>query len=131
MTETVNHPAHYGGEDNPYEAIKVIEALGLNFNLDNAMKYLLRAGKKGSFTEDLSKARWYVSRELKNEEEGTALHTERSTLGDPVYSPRAIAERDGVDPRVRGLVRALASLGCAWHRTEALRHLSTAFLSEG
>jgi hypothetical protein len=24
--EAVNHPAHYGGADNPYEAIKVIEA---------------------------------------------------------------------------------------------------------
>jgi len=26
MTETINHPDHYGGKDNPYEAIKVIEA---------------------------------------------------------------------------------------------------------
>lgn len=32
MAETVNHPAHYGGADNPYEAIKVIEAWALGFN---------------------------------------------------------------------------------------------------
>lgn len=25
-TEQVNHPAHYGGADDPYEAVKVIEA---------------------------------------------------------------------------------------------------------
>lgn len=29
----VDHPAHYGGKDNPYEAIKVIEAWGLGFCL--------------------------------------------------------------------------------------------------
>ena len=33
MPEEVNHPDHYGGADNPYEAIKVIEAWKLNFNL--------------------------------------------------------------------------------------------------
>lgn len=31
--EIVNHPSHYGGADNTYEAIKVIEAWGLNFSL--------------------------------------------------------------------------------------------------
>jgi hypothetical protein len=46
--DTVNHPEHYGGGDNPYEAIKIIESLGLDFCLGNTMKYLVRAGKKGS-----------------------------------------------------------------------------------
>jgi hypothetical protein len=66
--ETVNHPAHYGGEDNPYEVIKVIEAWGLGFCLGNAVKYIARAGKKGSDTEieDLKKALWYLKRELSN-----------------------------------------------------------------
>ena len=46
--EAVDHPAHYGGENNPYEAIKVIEAWGLDedFYLGNAVKYIARAGKK-------------------------------------------------------------------------------------
>jgi len=39
-------PDHYGGTDNPYEAIKVIEAWNLNFSLGNALKYICRAGKK-------------------------------------------------------------------------------------
>lgn len=63
-SDTVNHPAHYGGEDNPYEAIKVIEAWELDFALGNAVKYIARAGKKGSAKEDLQKARWYLERAI-------------------------------------------------------------------
>jgi hypothetical protein len=62
--EAVNHPAHYGGADNPYEAIKVIEAWGVGFCLGNAIKYIARAGKKGDLVEDLKKARWYLDREI-------------------------------------------------------------------
>ena len=64
---TVNHPPHYGGGDNPYEAIKVIEAHGLGFHLGNVIKYVLRAGKKGSLIEDLEKARWYLDRAIERE----------------------------------------------------------------
>ena len=66
MKEQVNHPQHYGGEDNPYEAIKVIEAWGLDFNLGNVVKYLSRAGKKSEETEiqDLEKALWYLKRRI-------------------------------------------------------------------
>ena len=64
MTENVNHPDHYGGEGNPYEAIKVIEAWGLGFHLGNVVKYISRAGKKSdnSTLQDLKKAEWYLSR---------------------------------------------------------------------
>lgn len=66
--EAIHHPAHYGGEANPYEAIKVIEAVGLGegFCLGNALKYLLRAGKKdpSKTIEDLEKARWYLDRHI-------------------------------------------------------------------
>jgi hypothetical protein len=63
-TETVHHPAHYGGGDDPYEAIKVIEAWGLGFHLGNTVKYISRAGRKdpGKLLEDLRKARWYLDR---------------------------------------------------------------------
>lgn len=64
-TNNVNHPAHYGGQDNPYEAIKIIEAYDLNFCLGNVIKYVLRAGKKDDEIEDLRKALWYLDRELK------------------------------------------------------------------
>ncbi len=60
----IDHPAHYGG-DNPYEAIKVIEALGLGFHLGNAVKYIVRAGRKTTDPiADLEKARWYLDREI-------------------------------------------------------------------
>jgi len=63
MSEKVNHPDHYGGENNPYEAIKVIEAWELNFHLGNVVKYISRAGKKSENSiEDLKKAEWYLSR---------------------------------------------------------------------
>jgi hypothetical protein len=62
--EAVNHPAHYGGAENPYEAIKVIEAWGLGFCLGNTVKYISRAGKKGDRLEDLKKAQWYLAREI-------------------------------------------------------------------
>jgi len=66
MTETVDHPAHYGGSDDPYEAIKVIDAWGLNFSLGSAIKYVARAGRKyASPLEDLRKARWYIDHEIK------------------------------------------------------------------
>jgi hypothetical protein len=65
MTDAVNHPAHYGGEDNPYEVIKVIEAWNLSFHIGNAVKYIGRPGK-GNYLEDLKKARWYLNREIAN-----------------------------------------------------------------
>jgi len=66
MTDAVHHPSHYGGAANPYEAIKVIEAWGLGFNLGNTVKYISRSEKKGAPIEDLEKARWYLDREIAN-----------------------------------------------------------------
>ena len=60
----VNHPAHYGGEENTYEAIKVIEAWQLDFCLGNVVKYISRAGKKESEIQDLEKAAWYLNRKI-------------------------------------------------------------------
>lgn len=70
--EHVDHPAHYGGKDSPYEAIKVISAwLGsrgvFDFDLGNALKYICRAGAKPSdsgvsgLKQDLQKAVWYLN----------------------------------------------------------------------
>lgn len=70
LMETVNHPAHYGGKDNPYEVIKIIEALKLDFHLGNTLKYIARAGVKNADTEleDLKKALWYLQRKIKQYE---------------------------------------------------------------
>jgi hypothetical protein len=64
----IDHPQHYGGSENPYEAIKVIEAWNLDFALGNVVKYINRAGKKGSKLEDLKKAQWYMNRAIEQAE---------------------------------------------------------------
>ncbi len=64
MSDMVNHPAHYGGADNPYEAIKVIDAWKLGFALGNCVKYIARAAHKGSELEDLRKAAWYLNHRI-------------------------------------------------------------------
>ena len=65
--EQVNHPEHYGGEGNTYEAINIIESYDMNFNLGNVIKYTLRAGKKSDGIEDLRKAVWYLNREIERQ----------------------------------------------------------------
>lgn len=66
MSETINHPMHYG--TGTYECINVIEAWGLGFCLGNTVKYIARAGKKGDPLEDLKKASWYLAREIQRME---------------------------------------------------------------
>lgn len=68
--EMVNHPSHY--RPGVYEAINVIEAWELDFNLGNAIKYISRCGLKSSANlsdkeksiQDLKKATWYLNREI-------------------------------------------------------------------
>jgi hypothetical protein len=64
--EMVNHPIHYGGSENVYEAIKVIDAWDLDFCLGNTVKYISRAGKKhpDKELEDLKKALWYLQHKI-------------------------------------------------------------------
>lgn len=66
MNNNIAHPSHYGGKDNPYEAIKVIRAWNLSFELGNTVKYISRAGKKDAekHIEDLEKAKVYIDFEI-------------------------------------------------------------------
>jgi hypothetical protein len=61
-TDMVCSPPHYtvGG----IETIDFIEAKQLGYHLGQVIKYVSRAGKKGSRLEDLQKARWYLNREI-------------------------------------------------------------------
>ena len=79
--EYVAHPIHYGGKDNPYETINVIEAWELGFNLGNTVKYISRAGKKDSIVQELEKALWYLKREIKNQKSYAEENTEDSKRG--------------------------------------------------
>ncbi len=71
--ELVDHPAHYGGKDDPFEHVKVAEALGWVSNafIYNCTKYIWRCGRKeGAPTlRDLQKARWYLDREIQRLED--------------------------------------------------------------
>ena len=71
LGELVDHPVHYGGKENMYEAIKVIDAWGLGFHLGNVIKYISRAGKKDPKTliQDLKKAAWYLEKYIEKLEE--------------------------------------------------------------
>lgn len=71
--DAVNNPIHYGGLDNPYESIKIIEALEFDFYIGNVFKYISRAGKKDDLLQDLKKARWYLDRKILKLEEQQQL----------------------------------------------------------
>lgn len=67
-SEHVEHPSHYGGEDDPYEVIKVLKAWMtqeelIGFCKGNAIKYIARAGRKADqpVERDLAKAKWYLA----------------------------------------------------------------------
>ena len=66
MEDVVNHPSHY--TDGKIEVIEFIEDKNLNYHKGNAIKYICRAGKKDpqKEIEDLKKAIWYISREIRN-----------------------------------------------------------------
>lgn len=58
--EMVNSPDHY--KAGKLEAIDVIEEFKLDFCLGNAIKYILRNGKKDDPRQDIDKAIWYLNR---------------------------------------------------------------------
>ena len=60
--DLVNSPLHYQG--NRFEVIDIIDDFNLSFNTGNAIKYILRADKKGNQKQDLLKAIWYLEHEL-------------------------------------------------------------------
>lgn len=72
--EKVNHPEHY--REGGMEVIDVINAfkhVRNSFALGNAVKYILRAGKKdeSTYVEDLEKAVWYLQSEINYKKDET------------------------------------------------------------
>lgn len=98
--DAVNHPQHYTSHPSGVECIQVTEHMG--FCVGNAIKYLWRAGLKGSTVEDLKKARWYIDREIARLETTPAVEE----------VPRFAHERGlctGSGPKVDGSDFALAA----------------------
>jgi len=95
--EAVVHPQHYGGGDDPYEHIKVVQAWGLNYELGNATKYICRAGKKhDNVLEDLRKARFYLDYEIRKLERAQCTTPPSTPTKDPLRDvplPLGITER--------------------------------------
>jgi hypothetical protein len=63
----LDRPQYYGEAGSTYEVFNVLEAWGLDedFYLGNAIKYIVRAGKKTSTKkEDLQKALVYLQRRI-------------------------------------------------------------------
>ncbi|MGW1231451.1 DUF3310 domain-containing protein [Streptomyces californicus] len=61
--DEVNHPSHYNWLPRAVEVIDITELL--SFSLGNAVKYILRAGRKTKDPlTDLRKAAWYINREI-------------------------------------------------------------------
>lgn len=67
--DPVNHPTHYTRHPSGVECIQVTEHM--NFCRGNAVKYIWRAGQKGSELVGLRKARWYIDREIERLEQAT------------------------------------------------------------
>ena len=73
MNDPIN-PDHYRSHPSGIVCIDVTEHM--NFCLGNAIKYIWRAGKKDDPRQDLSKAVWYLEREIKR------IDTERTKQDD-------------------------------------------------
>ena len=58
----IEHPPHYNF--GKFEVIDVLVDWKMDFLLGNVIKYVARAGRKGSKSEDLKKARVYLERAI-------------------------------------------------------------------
>lgn len=63
LFDMVVNPAHYT-EGRLFEPVDVIEDWGLDYQMGNALKYISRAGRKGSLIADLQKAIFYLERRI-------------------------------------------------------------------
>ena len=62
MQDVVNNPKHYTSHPSGIDCIQITEHM--SFNLGNAIKYIWRSDLKNDAIEDLSKAQWYIEREI-------------------------------------------------------------------
>ncbi len=87
MTDMVNHPPHYTSDPSGVECIDIVRHR--NYNIGNAIKYLWRAGIKNEdkHIEDLKKAIFYISDEIKRLEEISGKDKESyKSVRSSVYS---------------------------------------------
>ena len=71
-------PEHYTTESG-MQPFDVIDAYNMGFYDGNALKYLLRAGKKGSMLDDLKKSLHYIQETIIRWERGEIIHNPSAT----------------------------------------------------
>jgi hypothetical protein len=93
VTDNINHPPHY--TFGSHEPIDVIEDWSLSFCLGNVVKYIARAGRKSSDRlEDLKKARWYLNREIEQQEK---VIVEASSLVQKLREDAALPSEEDLE----------------------------------
>lgn len=82
--DPVNSPSHYTSHTSGIECIEVTRHMG--FNLGNVIKYLWREGEKAGSAplEDLRKAAWYLTDEIKKRELAEAQQASIFALRDSI-----------------------------------------------
>lgn len=119
MTDLVNHPPHYTSNPFGLETIEITRHY--NFDVGNALKYILRAGRKGlgdwagkelmpvdeaqAKITDLRKAVWYLLDEI----ESTRAQFAGIDLDDPYGTNQPDRDEDSSDDMVEGEAEAIAS----------------------
>jgi hypothetical protein len=122
---SVDHPVHYNTHP-VCEAIEVTEHM--SFNVGNAVKYLWRAGIKGSSTkhEDLAKAAWYLVREGNRYAQLSAQHLDDQDVL-PSLTPNivkliaVVAKHPETSEILRGVLNELSACGVSGSSTAHLR----------
>lgn len=83
MLDMVNHPPHYTKGPKHSVCGSAIEVIDItedfDFCLGNALKYIMRAGKKDpkKYVEDLEKSVFYINREIANAKAKEAKNVHR------------------------------------------------------
>jgi hypothetical protein len=108
--KTAVDPGHY--RVGKVELIDLIEQL--TFNVGNAVKYLVRAGRKSeSPDEDLKKAIWYARRELfrltGEDPEAAALKAREAEIADYERTVAALREQLRAEEARRASYQAIAA----------------------
>lgn len=107
------NPDHY--RTSSLEVIEIIEAFQLDFCLGNAVKYILRDGKKPGASDDLRKARWYITRAIQHKDDemppqdelDDAVEGERDNFLRVVEGIRALPkDHDPADPTYEAIITA-------------------------
>jgi len=122
MSERIDHPPHYGGGDNDYEVIKVIESWQLGFCLGNALKYLYRAGRKDPKCEieDLKKALWYMKRRLEEHHQWLVPQVQLQRCDMFFYAPDKVSRAWELDEHRSSIVSQVFAYRAVAHNDVAL-----------